>query len=73
MGPDTLMEYLVLMPQLKVLKVGVAFSIPSEQTERKERELCGRGGQPESAQLALTDLEEFEYQGTSIYLEAVAA
>jgi hypothetical protein len=72
MGPDTLMTYLALMPQLKVLKVGVSFSIPSEQTERKERELCG-GGQPKLAQLALTDLEEFEYQGTSIYLEAVAA
>jgi hypothetical protein len=49
------------MPHFKVLKVGVAFSIPLEQAGRKERELCGRGGQPESAQLALAELEEFEY------------
>ena len=73
MKSDELMTYLALMPHLKVLKVGIAFSIPSEQTARKERDLCGRGGQPGTAQLALTELEEFEYQGTSHYLEAVAA
>ena len=40
---------------------------------RARRKSCGREGQPESAQLALTEPEEFEYQGTLHYLEAVAA
>ena len=70
--PATLMEYLALMPRLKVLKIGVSFSIPSEHTERKEKNLC-TGSQPKSPSLTLTDLEEFEYQGTSNYLEALAA
>jgi hypothetical protein len=70
--PAALMECLALMPHLKVLKIGVFFSIPSEPTERKERGLCA-GSQPESPPLALTELEEFEYQGISDYLEAVAA
>jgi len=70
--PATLMEYLALMPHLKVLKIGVSFSIPSEPTGRKERDLCA-GRQPESPSLTLTDLEEFEYQGISDYLEAIAA
>jgi hypothetical protein len=69
---DTLMASLALMPHLKVLKIGVSFSIPSDQTERKERELS-TGKKPDSAPLALTDLEEFEYQGISDYLEAFAA
>jgi hypothetical protein len=72
MEPDALMKYLAVMPQLKVLKIGVSFSIPSDRTERKEKELCA-GDKPDSAPLALTDLEEFEYQGISKYLEAVAA
>jgi hypothetical protein len=70
--PATFMECLALMPHLKVLKIGVLFSIPSAPTERKERELCA-GSQAESASLTLTDLEEFEYQGISDYLEALAA
>lgn len=68
----TLMECLALMPHLKVLKIGVFFSIPSESTEDAEKELC-HGSQPESPSLALTDLEEFEFQGTYDYLEALAA
>jgi hypothetical protein len=70
--PAALMACLASMPRLKVLKIGVFFSIPSGPTERKERDLCA-GGRPESTQLALTDLEEFEYQGISDYLEALAA
>ena len=68
----TLTECLALMPHLKVLKIGVFFSIPSDPTVRRERELSAGSG-PESPSLALTDLEEFEYQGTSYYLEALAA
>jgi hypothetical protein len=70
--PATFMEYLALMPHLKVLKIGVFFSIPSVPTTLKEQNLC-TGNQPESPSLALTDLEEFEYQGTFNYLEAFAA
>jgi hypothetical protein len=70
--PEALMACLASMPHLKVLKIGVFFSIPSGSTERKERDLC-TGGRPETAQLALTDLEQFEYQGISDYLEAIAA
>ncbi|KAF8490161.1 hypothetical protein F5888DRAFT_1910052 [Russula emetica] len=70
--PAALMACLALMPHLKVLKVGVLFSIPSHTTEDAERKLCA-GSEPKSALLALTDLEEFEYQGISDYLEALAA
>jgi hypothetical protein len=48
------------------------FFIPSEPTERKEKSLC-TASQRESPSLALTDLEEFEFQGTFHYLEALAA
>jgi hypothetical protein len=70
--PETLTECLALMPHLKVLKIGVFFSIPSEPTASKEKSLC-TGSQPESPSLALTDLEQFEFQGTFQYLEALAA
>jgi hypothetical protein len=70
--PETLMACLALMPHLKVLKIGFLFSISSEATEREEKDLCA-GIQPESVPLALTELEEFEYQGTFNYLEELAA
>ena len=70
--PVVLLVLLEQMPLLKVLKIGVSFSIPSERTERNERGLL-KGNQPESASLDLPNLEEFEYQGTSDYLEAIAA
>ena len=66
------MACLALMPHLKVLKIGVFFSIPSEPTERNERNLCA-GSQAESDSLTLTDLEEFEFQGITDYLEVLAA
>jgi hypothetical protein len=69
--PETLMACLASMTHLNVLKIGVFFSIPSESTARKEKSLC-TGSQPESPSLALIDLEDFEYQGTFNYLEAVA-
>jgi len=70
--PATLIECLASMPHLKVLKIGVLFVIPSERAERRERALSKN--QPESSSpLALTDLEEFEYQGISDYLEVIAA
>ena len=70
--PAELMACLALMPHLKVLKIGFLFSVPSEQTELTEENLCA-GSQKESAPLSLTDLEEFEYHGTYNYLEALAA
>ena len=74
MKPDKLMTYLALIPHIKILKVGVAFSIPSEQTVRKEKESCEvLGVNRNRSRVALTELEEFENQGTSNYLEAVAA
>ena len=70
--PAELMACLALMPHLKVLKIGFLFSIPSEPTELMEQDLCA-DSQKESAPLSLADLEEFEYQGTFEYLEALAA
>ena len=70
--PTELLGLLKRMPRLKVLKIGVSFSIPSERTERSEKGLL-KGDQPESAPLDLPDLEELEYKGTSDYLEAIAA
>ena len=72
--PEVLIEYLAPMPHLRVLKIGISFAIPSERTERKERELSrSSSSSAKSVPLALTDLEEFEYQGISDYLEAFAA
>ena len=69
----TLMSCLASMPHLKVLKIGSSsFSRPSKQTRRGKLKFLA-GSQPNSAFLALKDLEEFEYQGTSNYLEALAA
>ncbi len=69
--PAILMESLALMPHLKVLKIGVFFAIPSKRTERTERDLST--GKPKLASLDLTNLEEFEFRGTSDYIEALAA
>ncbi len=72
--PSTLIKCLASMPHLKVLKIGVSFSIPSDRTERMVRDLVKmQAAESPSSPLALTDLEEFEYQGISDYLEAVAA
>jgi hypothetical protein len=61
--PETLMACLALMPHLKVLKIGVFSPFPRNQRSARRRTLC-TGSQPESASLALTDLEQFEFQGT---------
>ena len=70
--PSALSACLASMPLLKVLKIGVSFFIPSERTELMERDLL-KGNKPELASLHFCDLEEFEYHGTSDYLEAMAA
>jgi hypothetical protein len=73
-NPVTLMASIALMPHLKVLKIGVSFSIPSESTEMTEYRLCTNNQrEPEPASLTLTDLEEFEFQGIPEYLEPLVA
>jgi len=69
--PATLIKYLELMPHLKVLKIGALSFVPTDRKERTERDLCK--DQPKSPPLALSDLEQFEYQGISDYLEVVAS
>ena len=70
--PAALSAGLASMPCLKVLKIGVAFSIRTARTNRMERHLL-TGDKPEPASLNFGELEEFEYKGTSDYLEAIAA
>jgi hypothetical protein len=72
--PAILMESLALMPHLKVLKIGTFFAIPSKRSERTERmKRDSSTGKPKLASLDFTNLEEFEYRGTSDYLDALAA
>ena len=64
--PNTLLQWISLMPQLKMLAVDFEFSVPNSDVER----------QPTPAPIiapavTLPDLRYFEFHGVSIYLEAL--
>ena len=63
--PNTLLQWISLMPQLEILSAGFMFSIPNRDVERQLRHT------PIIAPITLPNLRYFDFQGVSTYLEAL--
>jgi hypothetical protein len=68
--PKRLAEYLSLMPNLKVLKIGI---LSLTYSPVRERDNGNQPGQQVSRPTLLAGLEELQYQGGTNYLEGLAA
>ena len=63
--PNTLLQWVSLMPQLEMLAIGFEISIPSRDVERKLKHT------PIIAHVTLPNLRHFEFRGIPTYLEAL--
>ena len=63
--PNTLLQWILLMPQLEMLSITLDFSIPSRDVERQPTDT------PIIALIALPNLRYFGFRGVHTYLEAL--
>jgi hypothetical protein len=63
--PNTLLQWISLMPQLEMLTIGFEFSIPSRDVERQPTHT------PIAAHVTLPNLHYFDFRGVPTYLEAL--
>ena len=63
--PDTLLQWISLMPQLEMLRISFQFPIPSLDAERQLTHT------PITAHVTLPNLHHFQFRGVPTYLEAL--
>jgi hypothetical protein len=63
--PNTLIQWISLMPQLETLRIYFKFSIPNRDVERQLTHT------PIIAPITLPNLHRFQFRGVSTYLEAL--
>jgi hypothetical protein len=63
--PNTLLQWISLMPQLEMLSIAFEFSIPSRDVERQLTHT------PIIAHATLPNLHDFQFRGVPTYLEAL--
>ena len=68
-SPNTLIQWISLMPQLEMLSIYFKFSTPSRDVVRQVRQLVRT---PIIAPITLPSLRRFDFHGVSTYSEALA-